>query len=195
MTSIMTESLRNLVKSFNILSDKEIERGLKHFQPHWVKKNEYLIHEGEVCNWLAFVASGVFRNYYTSSKHEEVTYCITFPNTFITAYSSFITQKKTFENIVALSDAEVLIIKQSEFQQLVDANGQWNTFARIFAEQSYLLMENRLLALQMESAEKRYRDLLHQNPEYLQYVPLKYLASYLGVTQRHLSRLRKSLAN
>lgn len=193
--SIMNESLKNLVKSFNILSDNEIEKGLGHFQPHWMKKNEYLIHEGEVCNWLAFVVSGVFRNYYTSSKHEEVTYCLAFPNTFITAYSSFITQKKTFENIIALSNAEVLIIKQAEFQQLVDANSQWNTFARIFAEQSYLLMENRLLALQMESAEKRYRDLLHQNPEYLQHVPLKYLASYLGVTQRHLSRLRKSFAN
>ena len=63
-------------------------------------------------------------------------------------------------------------------------------FSRYVAEQSYIEMESRLLALQMESAKKRYLDLIKFNPDYLQQVPLKYLASYLGITQRHLSRLR-----
>jgi len=55
-------------------------------------------------------------------------------------------------------------------------------------------MENRLLTLQMETAKKRYEDLLEFNPDYLQKVPLKYLASFLGITQRHLSRLRKDIS-
>jgi hypothetical protein len=55
-------------------------------------------------------------------------------------------------------------------------------------------MEDRLLALQMKSAEKRYEDLMKNYPVFLLEVPLKYLASYLGITQRHLSRLRKNIS-
>jgi hypothetical protein len=59
------------------------------------------------------------------------------------------------------------------------------------AEQEYIKMEKRIFILQKESAEKRYEDLLNNQPLYLQLIPLSYLSSYLGITQRHLSRVRK----
>ncbi|MEM6379022.1 MAG: Crp/Fnr family transcriptional regulator, partial [Bacteroidota bacterium] len=148
----------------------------------------------KVCDWMAFVNTGVIMNYYFSSKAEEVTYCLTFPNKFVSAFSSFITQQATFENIHAVTDAELLLIKQKQYYELMDSSENWLKFSRFVAEQSYIQMENRLLAVQMESARKRYEDLLNYHPEYLQTVPLKYLASYLGITQRHLSRLRKQIA-
>ena len=86
------------------------------------------------------------------------------------------------------------MIRRTHFEELINSSKRWLKFSNHLAEQSYVLMENRLLALQMESAEKRYDDLLSDNPEYIQKVPLKYLASYLGITQRHLSRLRKKLS-
>lgn len=76
----------------------------------------------------------------------------------------------------------------------MNSTENWLKFSRFVAEQSYIEMENRLIALQMESAKKRYIDLLNFNPDYFQNVPLKYLASYLGITQRHLSRLRKEIS-
>ena len=118
---------------------------------------------------------------------------MTFPNNFITAYSSFISSEKTFENIHALTDTEVLVIKKNDLLKLSSTSANWLKFSNYFSEQSYILMEKRLLILQMESAEKRYNDLMSNHPEMIQYVPLKYIASYLGITQRHLSRLRKKI--
>jgi CRP-like cAMP-binding protein len=92
----------------------------------------------------------------------------------------------------ALTDTEILMIKRAHFKELINSSNKWLKFSNHLAEQSYVLMENRLLALQMESAEKRYKDLMSNHPEYILQVPLKYIASYLGITQRHLSRLRKN---
>ena len=82
----------------------------------------------------------------------------------------------------------------NKYYELMNSTENWLKFSRFVAEQSYIEMENRLIALQMESAKKRYIDLLNFNPDYFQNVPLKYLASYLGITQRHLSRLRKEIS-
>ncbi len=190
----MKESLRNMLKSVDILKDSEISNGLNYFEQKSFEKGDILIEAGKICNWMAFVNSGVLRNFYISSKDEEVTYCLTFPNKVISAFSSFMTQRVTFENIHALTNVELLVIRHNQYYELMNSSENWLKFSRFIAEQSYIEMENRLLALQMESAKKRYEDLLKFNPDYLQIVPLKYLASYLGITQRHLSRLRKEIS-
>ena len=158
-----------------------------------VTAKAFLIKQGKTCDWIAFVKSGIVRNYYLSSRDEEVTYCISFENSFISAYSSFISDKTTFENIHALTDVELYIIKKNNFLTLINSNHKWLKFSNHFTEQTYVLMENRLLALQMESAEKRYKDLIYNHPKFIKEIPLKHLASYLGISQRHLSRLRKQL--
>lgn len=76
-----------------------------------------MIEAGKVCDWLAFVNSGVLRNFYISSKDEEVTYCLSFPNKVISAFSSFMTQKVTFENIHALTNGELLVIKHNQYYE------------------------------------------------------------------------------
>ncbi|AZQ63817.1 Crp/Fnr family transcriptional regulator [Flammeovirga pectinis] len=190
----MKNNLEKVLKSFNMLSDDEIAKSLTYFEVKTIQKNDLLIEAGKVCDWIAFVNSGILRNYYTSSKEDEVTYCITFPNTFISAYSSFITNKKTFENIHAIVDSELLVIRKDDYQSLLNSSENWLNFSKYFSEQSYVLMENRLISLQMETAEKRYLDLMNNHPEYIQNISLKYLASYLGITQRHLSRLRKKIS-
>ncbi|WP_200977952.1 Crp/Fnr family transcriptional regulator [Echinicola sp. 20G] len=186
----MKEALEQVLISYGELSKDNINRGLDFFTPKFYKKGDFLIKAGKNCDWIAFVCSGIVRNYCISSKDEEVTYCITFPNKFITAYSSFISDQQTFENIHAMTDTEVLIIEKRKFRELINTSNQWLKFSNYFTEQTYILMESRLLALQIESAEKRYTDLVSNNPEFVQQVPLKYIASYLGITQRHLSRLR-----
>ena len=171
----MKDRLKQLLKSTNILDDSEISDGLTYFNPLSFKKGEFLIEAGRTCNWLAFVNSGVLRNFYISSKDEEVTYCLTFPDNIISALSSFITEKKTFENVQALTDGDALIIQREDYYKLMNSSTNWLKFSRFVAEQSYLGMEKRLLAIQMESAKKRYEDLIENQPDYLQNVPLKYL--------------------
>ena len=141
------------------------------------------------------MVSGLFRSFYYSSSEEEVTYCFTFSNSFVSAYSSFLSQTKTAENIQALTDIELLTISRDDIFKLERSSTNWLRFFKFIAEQEYIKMEKRIFILQKESAEKRYQDLIRNQPEYLQVIPLNYLSSYLGITQRYLSRIRKSISN
>lgn len=79
-------------------------------------------------------------------------------------------------------------------EQLINTRRNWMTFSKIIADKQYIKRENRIFLLQKENAKHKYEHLLATKPEYLQTIPLQYLASYIGVTQRHLSRLRKALS-
>jgi len=136
----------------------------------------------------------VFRSYYTSRKGEEVTYCFRFPNDLMTAYSSFITGKGSVETMQAISPAEILVIQKESIDELVRKYSGMTEFLKVISEQQYLELEQRIFQLQRDSAMERYTYLLQNQPEYIQQIPLQYLASYLGVTQRHLSRIRKEVS-
>jgi CRP-like cAMP-binding protein len=187
--------MRNYLESFNILSNENIELFESILIQKRLKKDEFFIKEGKTCKEVAFVVSGLFRSFYYSSSEEEVTYCFTFSNSFVSAYSSFLSQIKTVENIQALTDIELLTISRDDILKLEKSSTNWLKFFKFIAEQEYIKMEKRIFILQKESAEKRYQDLITNQPEYLQLIPLNYLSSYLGITQRHLSRIRKSISN
>jgi CRP-like cAMP-binding protein len=183
--------MKNYLKAFNILSEREIDQILQVGVYKSLQKGEYFAKEGSICKEVAFVISGIFRSFYHSSDQNEITYCFTFPNSFIAAYSSFISQEKTVENIQALTPIELFSIPKYEIDKLEKSSSNWLLFFKIMAEQEYLKLEKRIFILQNERAEKKYQHLLENHPDYLQQIPLGYLASYLGITQRHLSRIRK----
>jgi CRP-like cAMP-binding protein len=91
--------MRGYLKSFNILTDKNIDLFERQVIRKTLKKGDYFIKEGRVSKEVAFVKSGLFRSFYYSSKDQEVTYYFTFSNSFVSAYSSFLTQTETVENI------------------------------------------------------------------------------------------------
>ena len=86
--------LNNYLKSFNILTDEDIQDFIQSSETRYLNKADYFIREGEICREVAFVLEGTLRSYYISEKGEEITYCITFPNNLITAYSSFNYRRK-----------------------------------------------------------------------------------------------------
>ncbi|MCH2234775.1 MAG: Crp/Fnr family transcriptional regulator [Crocinitomicaceae bacterium] len=186
-------SIEEVLNDFDAFSQEDIQRGMDIIKRKAIRKNEILIHNGESCNWVAFLNSGIVRNFYYNNQSEEVTYCFTFPGTFFCAYSSFISGKPSFENIQALTDLDLMILAREDLNELIESNHNWLKFAYSFSQNSYLYMEERLLTLQKETAEERYTNLVKNNPEILQSVPLKYISSYLGISQRHLSRLRKNI--
>ena len=123
-----------------------------------------------------------------------MTYCILFPDQLITAYSSYLTGQPTKENIQALTPVEMLLISKTDITSLSEKYPRWNLVLKTLAEQQYLELEKRIFQLQSNDALKRYSDLIAEQPELVQKVPLQYLASYLGITQRHLSRIRREMA-
>ena len=185
------DSIKLFLKSFNILTNSEIDDFIQLSTHKLFKKAEYFIREGETCKQVAFILSGSLRSYYISDKEEEITYCITFPNNLMTAYSSYLLALPTQENIQAITPTELLIVQKDKLESLIQQNSNWIYFLKTIAEQQYIELEKRIFLLQKSDAAKRYAELMKNQPEYIQKIPLQYLASYLGITQRHLSRIRK----
>ncbi len=186
--------IEQYLRSFDLFSNEEINQLVQLFEVRNLKKNDIFINEGKTSNEVAFVIDGLFRSFYISEEGKDITYCFRFPNQFIAAYSSFITGNPSVENIQAITKAQILVIKKEVIQGLSIHSLKWTIFLKIVAEQQYLELENRIFQLQRDSASKRYKSLMENQPTYIQKLPLQYLASFLGITQRHLSRIRSEVS-
>lgn len=185
--------LKASLNEFNVLTENEIENFVQLFMPKSVGKNDFFIKEGETCDEIAFIKSGLFRSFYVTDKGDEVISCIKFPGSLMTAYSSFITGQGSFVNIQAIVPTELLFVRKNVMEDLANENPIWMKFLRVIAEQQYIELEKRTFQFQSDNAIQRYTALVKKHPEYIQNIPLQYLASYLGISQRHLSRIRKEL--
>ncbi len=181
------------LQSFHMFSVAEIEELIDLTEQRSLEKGQYFFEEGHKCEKVAFVAKGTFRHFYRNDSGEEINYCFTFQNNFLTAYSSFVTGECTVENIQAIEEATLLSVDKADMDYLIDHNANWLRYSKIIADRQYIKRENRIFILQKEKARNKYDALRNNNPEYLQKIPLHYLASYLGMTSRHLSRLRREL--
>lgn len=185
--------IENYFRSFNIFSDSEISDFLQLFETRKVYKNDFFVQEGDQCREIAFIVSGIFRSYYISDEGKDITYCFRFPEQLMASYSSFISDAPSRENMQAITDANLMVLKKEVIDGLVKDDLNWTKFLKMIAEQEYLELEKRFFQLQRDSAAQRYETLLGNQPDYVQKISLQYLASYLGITQRHLSRIRKEI--
>lgn len=185
------QKLEDHLARWKLFSREEIAEFISHCTLMQLKKDEYVIQSGTTCETVVFVADGVLRSYFIDRKGEEVTYCFTFPDTFTTAYSSYITGRPAEESIQAISETRLICINKNTLRRLGDKSSSWLMFQKISAEQQYIELERRIFSLQKLDALMRYQQLLHEKPEYVKFIPLRYLSSYLGITQRHLSRIRR----
>ena len=133
--------MRNYLKSFNILSNDDIDVFESKVIRKTLKKGDYFIQEGKTSKEVAFIVSGLFRSFYYSSSEEKVTYCFTFSNTFLSAYSSLLSQTKTVENIQALTAVELFTISRDTILKLEESSTNWLRFFKCIAEQEYIKME------------------------------------------------------
>ncbi|MGB0886108.1 MAG: Crp/Fnr family transcriptional regulator [Chitinophagales bacterium] len=185
--------MKDFLKTLNILTEEESQQIDSLTHKKYISKNDFLIRNGEICNEIVFIKSGILRSFYISEDGEEITNCISFKNDLMSAYSSFISQSPTDENIQALYDTELEFIYRKDLMNLYQNSIHWERLGRVLAEMQYVLLENRLASFQKHNAKQRYNQLLKNHPNYIQFIPLKDLASFLGISKRHLSRLRKEI--
>lgn len=152
-------------------------------------KGDYILEEGKVCNYLYFVEQGCLRGYYNLDG-KEVTYWLSTEGMFATSFYSFISRKPSYETIRALEDSSLIAIHFDDLTSLYKDFHEIETLGRLVNERYYLQLEERTYALQFLSAKERYEKMLSNNPTWLQRISLGFLASYLGITQETLSRIR-----
>lgn len=189
----MVDQLKIHLRNTSNISDIEFEKAIPYFAEKKLQKGEYFLKEGSVCREIAFVNQGLLRSYFFSPDAEEITFCFEAENSFSTSYKSFILQCPSNLSIQAIEETQLIVINQQHLQKLYDSSFEWLKIGKLFAEKEYIYLEHYASMLNSDSAKERYLKLLHENPTIIKRVQLKYIASFLGVTTRTLSRIRKEL--
>ncbi len=175
------------------MSDSDIKLLVAILKAQQIKKDEYLLKEGEVCGNVYFLISGFFRMYYIDLKGNEINYRFTDKNNFLVDFQSFLTQKPSHFFWQAMQDSELLVLPYQQIQNAYATSPIWNSFGRLMAEQVYLQLNERVEMLLFMNPEERYLQLLHTNSKLFEQVSQFHLSSYLGIKPESLSRLRKRL--
>lgn len=156
-----------------------------------VKKGELLLTYGQVCKEIFFITKGCLRLYYISDG-VEITVWFSFEDNSAIELSSFLSGNPTEYFIEAIEDTEYLSLDKTELLNLYVHFPEMEGIVRSFWEDVILNLLQRFMALQKDTADKRYLNLINKS-NYLQRIPQKYLASYIGVTPSSLSRIKRNL--
>jgi CRP-like cAMP-binding protein len=187
----MSTDLEKFISKYVTLSADELDIIADKFKSKVLKKGSYLLKHGDICKDLVFVQKGCLRLYYVKDDI-EVSVWFAFPQSSAIEIYSFISGNSTNYFLQAIEDSEVFCLRKTELDKLYQSVPKMQTMMRNFWEDVILNLIDRFTALQTDSAEKRYLDLLNK-PAYLATIPQKYLASFIGVTPTSLSRIRRQI--
>jgi CRP-like cAMP-binding protein len=186
----MKDQLKTFFTTNFQTSTTEIDILLSAFEEKNIKKNELLISKGEICRYTYFVCKGSVRAYFIDDDGQEATRYIALENQFITTIHSFISQTPTNEFIEATEHGEILQITHSNFQHIIKETTLAKDLYNKQLEIAYVTNHWRLESFLKMSAKQRYDFLLQNNPAIIQRLSNKIVASYLGITQESLSRIK-----
>ncbi len=161
-----------------------------YFKPKKVKNNEFIVREGDICNYNIFVNKGCLKIFSLNEKGKAFVRYFVFEGKFGTALSSFIEGSPSFEYVQAIEPSEILIISKKDFFYLVKTIPEINFIYRDVLEMAYVTSQKRIYDLQGKSAFERLKWLMEYQPKILARLSNKVVASYLGITPYTLSRLK-----
>jgi CRP-like cAMP-binding protein len=193
----MTSQKNNFEIYFqSIINTKSLEDQIPNIQESFellhLKKNDYFVKQGDTCKYFCFIESGILQHSITVSGEEKTTY-LALKNSCTAALKSFTHKISSRKNIKAISDCNLWVIKIDCFNDLLKTNTAFNQFYYHLIETQIYLIDDYRIDLLTLTPEERYKKLLDNDPKLLQEVPLHYLASFLGISSRHMSRIRKNI--
>ncbi|WP_420146904.1 Crp/Fnr family transcriptional regulator [Spirosoma sp.] len=183
------EYLLNVVQTLQPLSDGLRNALINALRCDTFPRKQWLLQPGQVSDRIYFVEKGVVRGYYLKDGR-EVTSWFMREDDFIISIASFYRRQPAYEYIELLEESILWSISYVQLQQLYQDFPEFNTIGRLITEKYYVLSELRSQNLRMQTAPERYQQLLTDFPDIFGRVPLKYIASHLGISAETLSRLR-----
>ena len=163
------------------------------FQPMTIGKDEYFIKSGKVSHNYLFLEKGFIRAFTFDLEGNEVTTEFYSDNQVVFEVGSFFRQTPSKEDFQALENCSGWYITYDQLQTLFHTIYEFREFGRMILVRGFISFKQRTLSLINETAEQRYETLIQSRPEILQKAPLKFIASYLGITDSSLSRIRRDL--
>lgn len=184
----------NLLKNNDIFLDEENVALLKNIsKPKALKKDMFFLQEGEKSTEIGFISKGVFRSYYIDKSGNDVTKYFYAEGGILFSYAAYLSQKESMYCIQALEDSEILVVKISDFEKIVEGNYQLLLFYKKMIDKTLVIKEEHTISFKLLDSTKRYKQFLDTYPDLEARVKQCHIASYLGITPVSLSRIRKKL--
>ena len=191
----MHDSLIAYIKKYSTTPLKEGDEELikNTFLPKRIRKKQFLLQEGEVCKYTAFIVKGAMRQYSVDEKGTEHIVRLTIENWWAVDRESFTMLTPSVYNIDAWEDTDALLVTRADFLSAANKIPALYEMIRKMDENHASALQKRVNASISFSAEKRYEDFARQYPEFIQRFPQHIIASYLGITKETLSRIRHQI--
>lgn len=187
------EKIKEYFQKTVAITDKDWKLFSSKLSKQTFPKKTLLLSKGKVENYLSFIEKGIIR-YYLPDDENELTFSFAFENGFTSGYYSFLTRSPSVYSVETLSPTVLWRISFEDLQIIYQETDIGNMIGRKASEDLFIRKSGRELSLLTQSAEQRYLNLFTEQPHLLQLIPLKYIASYIGITPQALSRIRKRIS-
>ena len=158
-----------------------------------IKRRQFIVQPGFVCQHQTYVLEGAFRSYFINSEGVDHTIQFAIEDWFISDFNSYITQEPASLFVEAIEDSVIQQIEYHATEKLCAKNPKFERFFRLVAQKAFAYSQRRVLSKLGKTAEERYLEFLQMYPSIVQRVPQYALASYLGMTPEFLSKIRNKL--
>lgn len=189
MYDLFFKSIREKVD----FTDAEIQEIKNHLTPKKIRKRQFLLQEGDVCKFIAFVERGTLRSYTIDEKGSERIIQFALEGWTISDLYSFLTAEPATYNIDALENSELVLINKSAHEQLLASMWNYEKYIRMQLTNAYIAMQKRITSIISATLEERYTAFNQLYPDIIQRVPQHMIASYMGLTAETLSRVRRRM--
>lgn len=184
------ELLKNCISNQVHIDKNSLDSIISKFEIQNLKKGDFFQESGKICRKMALIESGYLRMYNVVDG-KEITFWIGSSGKFITSLSSFVFETENYWNIQAVTDCTVYMISRKNHFNLCKQQLKWLEFDNLLLAHSFALLEQSMFTHLHTTAQQRFETLLKEEPALFNHVPLRYIASMLGITPESLSRLRK----
>jgi len=176
------------------LDGEEFETIKSFFIPKKVRKRQYVLNAGDVCQYITFVEKGLLRSFTVDDDGNEHVVQFAIEGWWISDMGSFVSAKNALYNIEALEDSELLHLTKQSMEELLDKFPAMERFFRILMQNNIVALQRRVIAYMSLSAEEKYLKLLEVAPDIMTRASQQHIASYLSITPETLSRIRKKVS-
>jgi CRP-like cAMP-binding protein len=183
--AVLIETIRLIVP----LSEADVTLIGTLFQPWLLKKGDFFVQQGHVCQYVGFINTGLLR-YFVNQDGDEKIYSFGLENDFVCDYESFLSQRPCQRAVQAIDDVSLVVISSANLQRLFAELTYGERFGRVVIEQVFVKTIGQLVSLYTDSPELRYQAFLDEYPTLSARITQYHIASYVGVKPQSLSRIR-----